>query len=710
MNQPLNVPGSVSPILRSMGLALGAMISGWGSVFPVIAQEAPTSSPAATESEEDEEEVTFTEKLLKQPITTPSRNDATLGDATRPTYVINREQILQQGARTVKEALKFLPGILGDGTVGSEVNALSGQFIRGSNANQVLILLDGRPINNLGGGGFDLSEIRADIVERVEVLPGGGSTLYGSDAIGGVINIITRRPNKPLSIEGGVQFGSYGYNDQSIQVSGQVKDFSYFLGYNRTGTDNDYPFTIPEAGFSGTRRNNDVLYNNLTARLEQKIGDRITLSASTLYLNKNQGTPGGVPVPDPIFGQGFFNTLTDSNRKFTEQFLSDFSLKAKLGKGDNSILTARVYFDLLDTRFDNRTTLANSLSIVNGIPVLRPTPQTPRRFQTEQQSIGVQLQHNWKLAKNQTLTYGGDFRSTKVRNITQNLVTNLVTENYNDTVSQGALFAQYTIDFTPRFTVNAGIRQDFSSLSKGSATSPSIGAKFLVTETTTLRANYIRNFRVPLLANLFNASPTNIGNPDLKPERGNSFDIGIDQKLGNIGLLRLTYLNNTISDLIAFQRIAPPVNGISGTWQNLGKVHTQGLEASLNLKVARHVFLGVGYTLNDAKILESVNPNEAGKQLRFASADKLNVSLSYETPKSWYVGLLLNSLGGYPTNNVNTESLPGYTTLDLRFRVPITRNLKVHGGIQNLFDQRYQLFPGFPDGGRVVQAGLDFQF
>ncbi|MFM8004239.1 MAG: TonB-dependent receptor domain-containing protein, partial [Dolichospermum sp.] len=89
-------------------------------------------------------------------------------------------------------------------------------------------------------------------------------------------------------------------------------------------------------------------------------------------------------------------------------------------------------------------------------------------------------------------------------------------------------------------TVNVGLRQDFSSLVNGSVTSPSVGTKFTVSDSTTLRANYIKNFRVPTIANLFNVNPSNIGNPELKPERGDSFDIGIDQKLGDIGLLRLT--------------------------------------------------------------------------------------------------------------------------------------------------------------------------
>lgn len=684
----------------------------------ITAQEPPSPAPGSDPTvpaqmdklDEDEEELIIIERILRQPVSTPGRGEATLRDSTRPTYVINREEIEQRGARTVREALRFLPGILGDGTVGSQVNSLSGQFIRGSNTGQVLILLDGRPVNNLGGGGFDLSEFTTDTIERIEVLPGGGSTLYGSDAIGGIINIITRRAGqKPFNARVSSSLGSYGYNDQTLQIDGTVDPVRYFLSYNRIQAEYNFPFSIPEAGFRGTQKNGDTLYNNLNARLEFKLSDRATISFNTLYLPKEQGVPGGVPVPFPIFGQGFFNSLTDSNRKYTDQTLSDVTLQAQLGAGNDSILTARFYLDFLNTRFDNRTAFADTLSVVRGVPVLRRTPQTQQRFQTQQKSVGVQLQHNWRLAANQTLIYGFDYRSTDVENLTQNLVTNVVRINYNDRIGQGAVFAQYAIDILPQFTVTAGLRQDFSTLTNGSALSPAVGAKVLLGDTT-LRANYIRNFRTPTLANLFNANPTNIGNPDLKPERGNSFDVGIDQKIGNFALLRLTYFNNTISDLIAFQRIAPPVNGISGTWQNLGKVRTQGLEAALNVQLMPNVFAFVGYTLNDPQILESVNPNEEGRELRFAGADKLNLGIWYENSAGWYAGLLMNSLSSYPTNNLNTEFLSGYTTFDLRLRVPVTRQLTLNFGIENIFDQRYQVFAGFPDAGRIFQGGIRYEF
>ncbi|NET72932.1 MAG: TonB-dependent receptor [Sphaerospermopsis sp. SIO1G2] len=660
----------------------------------ILATEIPQTEEETKIAQTEEEadiELTVIESILNEPVFSPFRREGTVQDSTRPVYVITGEEMEAQGARTVKEALKFLPGILGDGTVGTEVNALSGQFIRGSNTAQVLILLDGRPINNLGSGGIDLSEFTSDNIERVEVLPGGGSTLYGSDAIGGVINIVTRRPTEKITTTTKVNIGAYGLNQQSIQNSGKSGNFSWIIGYNRTEAENNYPFSIPEANFEGTRENNDVLYNNFNIKLSADLDKRNTLTLSALYLGKDQGVPGGVPVPNT---QGAFNSLTDNNRKYTDQVLTDLTWTSRLGNGDDSLLTARVSADFLNTLFDSRTGDITRQS----------------RFDTQQDSYGTQVTHSWNITDNQTVVYGFDYRNTKVRNTSFNYGTNVTTLNYDDSIGQGAIFGRYDIELSPQFSVNAGIRQDFSSLVNGSVTSPSVGAKYAISDSTIIRANYIINFRNPTLSQLFSVSTFAVGNPDLKPERGNSFDVGIDQALGDIGLLRLTFFSNRVSDTIAFQRLNPPVDGNTGTFQNIGSVHTTGIEASLNLQLRKNVYGFVNYTANDPRIRESSNPAEVDQELRFAGADKLNLGVSYENPEGWYFGVLMNSLSGYPTNNTNTEFLSGYTTFDFKMRVPISDSLTLTGSLDNLFDQRYQLFPGFPDGGRVFQVGLSSRF
>lgn len=130
----------MNPIL-GLSLALGGLVLG----IPAWAQPA-ASSPSAQEVLE----TGVSAEILNQPVTTPFRRPGLLRDSSRPVYVITRQQIREQGARTVQEALRYLPGILSDGTAGTQLGALSSQFMRGGRTAQVLVLLDGRPINDLG--------------------------------------------------------------------------------------------------------------------------------------------------------------------------------------------------------------------------------------------------------------------------------------------------------------------------------------------------------------------------------------------------------------------------------------------------------------------------------------------------------------------------------------------------------------------------------
>lgn len=349
----------------------------------VIVTQCPTvnAQPAASDLlEEGEEEITVTGKILNQPVFAPFRREATVKDSTRPVYVINREQIEAQGARTVQEALKYLPGILSDGTAGGQLGALSSQFIRGGNSAQVLILLDGRSINDVGFfGGFDLSEFTTDNVERIELLPGGGSTLYGSDALGGVINIVTRSPSAKPEVTVRTAAGSFGLNEQAIQARGKTGGLGWTLGYARIQAENDFPFKIDRINLEDRRKNAGVLYNNLNLKLEGQLGDRNKLSFRTLYLTKQFGVAGGVPIPDSI---GAFNTLTSKAEQYTDEVLLDLVWESKLGSGNDSVLTSRVYADFLNYNYNN------------------PDPNTfGTKDNVNRRAAGVQVQHNWQFAK-----------------------------------------------------------------------------------------------------------------------------------------------------------------------------------------------------------------------------------------------------------------------------------------------------------------------
>lgn len=631
--------------------------------------------------------INVTGEILDQPVFTPFRQEGTVRQSSQPVYIINRQQMEAQGVRTVNEALRYLPGVLSDGTTGGQLGALSGQFIRGGVTSQTLILLDGRPVNELGAGGnFDLSTLTIDAVEQIEVLPGGGSVLYGSSAIGGVINIITRSPlaDEGLDISADAAVGSFGFNDQIIQVRGTEGNGSWVIGYNRTDADNNFPFNLTSTDVDGTRRNADVLYNNVNLKLVGDIDDRNQLRFSFLYLSKDLGVPGGVPVPDSV--SGGFNTLTDDDRQYSESWLMDVTYEGALGQGDDSTLTARFYADLTDVTFTDA--VADSLF------------DAPNQRTTDQTSLGGQLQHAWQFASNQNITYGVDYRNVQADNTTLDLVTNQRTLNYSDTINQLGLFARYQADVTPRFSANLGIRQDFNDLADGSFTSFNVGTRVKITETTNFRANFARNFRVPTLADLY-FDPFN--NPDLGPETGLSFDVGIDQQLGDRGLFRFTFYRNDIQDAIGFDLA-------TFTPQNIGRVEAIGIETEVNYQLFDDWFVFANYTWNNPKIRSGPNPDNEGNLLPFTHADTWNIGLAYENLQGWYAALFLNSVSNFFVDRANEESLAGRTTLDFKLRLPLGDALAINASVDNIFDTQYEEFPGFPGVGRNFQVGVRSTF
>jgi vitamin B12 transporter len=645
--------------------------------------------------EEPEIRVTITEKLLQQPIFTPFRREGTVQESTRATFVITKEEIEAQGWQTVDEALRYLPGAFADGTGGGQLGAQSGQFIRGSNSNQVLILLDGRPLNDLGfSGNFDLSELTADIVEQIEVLPGGGSTLYGSGAIGGVINIITRVPVKEgIEVRPSLQLGSLGLNQQGLQFSGRQGSLAWIVGYDRLQAQNNFSYQINNDQFKFTdpaasstpfnleddRNNADVLYNNFNIKLVTDLSDRHRLTWSGLYLDKNLGVPSGVPIP--VTGSaGEFNSLTPNFRQDTQEWLMDVTLDSKLGQGDNSTLTAKLYLDSLQYTSSN----PDGYTIADDV----------NRF-----SIGFQAQHNWQISDRQMLTYGADYRQVQASNNTV-LFDGSAIENYDSELNQGALFARYQMDFTPNLRAHVGLRQDFNSLANGAFTSPSFGVSWDVTPLTTFRANYARSFRAPLISDLEGfAAFGAIGNPNLEPERSHSFDIGFDQQLGDRGLLRFSYFLNDVDHLIDYP--APDFSPV-----NLGRVQTTGIETALNLQLAKNIFFLANYTWNNPEIKESPDGLNEGNEPSFRGADVLNIGVSYENPRGLFAGAFVRNVGDRFTSNANTEALKSYTTIDFKVRVPLSDRWNLNASLNNILDESIQEYPGYPGIGRNFQVGV----
>lgn len=653
---------------KSLSLAALLLVA---STSTAIAQEETPTTPVE-DFETYDFEFNIIDDILNQPVYAPFRQESTVKESTRPAYVINREQIEAQGYRTVNEALRYFPGILTDSSAGNRLGALSSQITRGGNSSsQTLILLDGRPINTFNDGRFDLSSLSTTNVERIELIPGGGSTLFGSNAIAGVINIVTRQPaaDAGWETEVGAEIGNLGYNRQELAVSYSEDNSAVRIAYDRTAAENDYDYDT--GTFSGTRENAEADLQNINLLASTKIGDRHELRFNGIYSSKDIGVPGSV---DDV---SFFSSRSLTANQYSDDWLLSLELQSRLGNADDSQLTTRVFADFGDLFFVDPGSIETEL---------------------DNSSVGIQVQHNWQFTPNQAITYGVDYRSSDI------IATSFNTVSYDENLSQGAIFARYAANISPEVDINLGIRQDFNSLAEGSFTSPSAGVKWQAGDLTSLRANYARNFRVPTALDLYFPG---FSNPNLSPETSNSFDVGIDQKIGDRALFRLTYFHNTIDDAINF--VFDPVT-FTGQPENIGKVRNQGIEAELSLQLNETLRSFVNYTMNNSKILEDNNPDVIDNEVRFAGTDFFNIGLAYENRRGAYVGLFLKHVGDRVTNNTNTASLDSYTNVDIRARYPINENVNLTASWENVFDKNYEVFDDFPGVGSRFQIGVNAKF
>ncbi|MBX2864593.1 MAG: TonB-dependent receptor, partial [Leptolyngbyaceae cyanobacterium MAG.088] len=325
---------------------------------------------------------------------------------------------------------------------------------------------------------------------------------------------------------------------------------------------------------------------------------------------------------------------------------------------------------------------------------------SPTDDKVDQTSLGAQLQHAWQFSENQNITYGIDYRNVQAENESVNLDSGLVTTNYDDSINQTGMFARYQANLTPRFSLNAGIRQDFNDLADGSFTSFNLGTRVGLSDTTNFRANFGRNFRVPTLADLFFA-PFN--NPDLDPETSLGFDVGLDQEIGDRGLFRFTFYRTEIDDAINFDLA-------TFTPQNIGRVESIGIETELNYQVLDDVFAFANYTWNRPEIKDGPNPDDNGNSLPFTQADSFNLGIAYEPGEGLYLALLLHAISDVFVDRGNLEELDSRTTVDFKLRVPLSDSWALNASMDNIFDEQYEEFPGFPGVGRSIQLGVKGTF
>ncbi len=716
----------------------------------LLAQAAITPTPALVPTQPDETGI----DLLEEITVTATRRPVKLRDTSSSIYTISRAEIERKGATNVGEAIRGVPGVQSN-IFGSGADVHGNFFIRGQPNLGLGVLIDGRLITNLNQEHFDLADIPVYNVERIEVLTGSGATLYGSNATGGVINIITRQPSAIPEGEVRAEFGSYGFSNYIASYSGKSGALGYGASYRQFNASNDYYYQVerPTGLFTGIRPNGDTQLKNYTFNLSYDFNERNRLHVDTYVRNSLKGV-GPFTIIDPsrplLNDEG--EPQFELTRLDTQSYGVALTYDSELGQGKDSQLQVLAAIDhnrlVEKAAFD-----AADLGEFTDVAVLN-----------------FQVRHNWQFNPTNNITYGVEY----VREFGSSGAVDNSVFSFDVGAGRPALFALYTWQPSRDFLVTAGARETIPEpftvrgLTRNFSSSfdPTLGTRWQITPTLALRANFQTIYRVPNFNDLFGRT-THIGNPFLDPTTGSSFDIGFDWQTGHDSLARLTYFHSDLYNLVDYLLVRDDCAG-NGNAEGCNDdpatnaerfrvgyphVSTSGLEGAFTWRVNPTWNLFSTLTLTDARILDAPDPTLVDNQLinlgtlngsdeglyRVDAAERdaliqtqyplvpyatARLGVTYEEPTGLQVSVFAN-LSGQRSVDVNHVGpfdtthparlppgslIPGYTTFDLSARFPLNSGLLLTAYVDNLLGTYYERSYGNAAPGFNFRVGLTYRF
>ena len=601
---------------------------------------------------------------------------------TSAVEVITEEDLTRRQVKTVADALRLSQGltVFSNGGPGTSTSVR----IRGSNSDQVLVLIDGAIMNSATLGNFDFANLTTDNIERIEILRGAQSMLWGADAMGGVINITTKRGTGAPSASSFFEYGSFSSIREGGQVSGKTGAVDYSVALSRW----DY------TGFSAVnyRRGaseRDGFHNwQTSARLGVALPHEGRLDFNFRLLQGRTNIDNG-------FSPGFDTLGAFTN---SQQFVYSAAYTQPITTWWNQVLTVSRQTE--DSESSSGTTQRNLQTGVISAPFLF-------RSQINTLANRVEWQHNFQIGKPLLLSAGYQFREQQGEN--RDLLTNNL-DIPTKIVSSNAGFAQAQLNLWDRVFATAGVRQDQYNVF-GGATTYRTTAGYLHQETgTKVRSSYATGFRAPTVNQLYFPD---FGKSDLKPERSQSMDVGVDQYLLNNRLtLSGGYFWNRFRDMIVAQQSAD-VCGTSFGFanfcaQNIGLVSTKGWEASVKYAVVRDVPLIKSLDVQ-AQYTNTLTRNlvqQPGNRAPRMPVDQWSMIISYQPIDPVRVNLEGRYVGSRFDDVANQQKMRAFDVWNLSATYDVTNRVQTYVRADNIFNEKYEEIQFYGTPVRSIFVGL----
>jgi vitamin B12 transporter len=601
--------------------------------------------------------------------------------------VLTTEQIEQRHALSLIDLLRTVPGVAAVRTGG--VGSLTSLWTRGGESTYNKVLLDGMPLNEPGGS-FNFASLSPENIERIEVLRGAHSALFGSDAMSSVIQIFTKRPatDKP-QLNLSVDAGNYSTTHVAAGVGAKARKLEYSLFGSHLETDNREP-------------NND----NQTTTTSGMLSRALQSGGTARFIGRGEWARTGVPGPT-AFGRA------DMDAFFKH---SDGDVRAGWTQPLNPHVVQDASYSYTLTHQRSTNLLADPPYTPTFGDLVATYPSSDYLYDsgTELQRHHVDYRVDAVIAANQTLTgafaYDGerglltDYRSTAAPQRPSR-------NNTGTTVQYEATSSRLSLLGGVRFENNGSF---------GFYAAPRVSASWLIrpgghdTGATRLRGSVGLGIKEPTFLQSYSPNPGYQGNPDLKPERSRGFDLAIEQRFaGNRAGIEATYFANHFDDLISLGPYDPVT--FNSQYMNIGKTRAAGLELAGDAAANAHVQFHAAYTFLDSKVVQSTSSSPifaAGQDLYRRPRHSGSGQVAFirnrltATLGAVIVGESVDTDFNFPTISKNE----GHTAWNAGGEFSFARKATGFITIDNLFNSDYMEPLGYPALGTTFRVGVKATF
>lgn len=681
--------------------------------------------------------------LELEKITIATKNQKSIDGVAATVEVLTQEEIEAIGAESLKDIMERAQGL--NVMYGTFPNASSKSkasiTIRGMSPNGTLILLDGRRLAGEVQNPYDLDRIPASMIERIEIVKGPMSSLYGADAVGGVINIITKKPSDKLKIDTGARYGANGDGDAdnlnlNLSIQDKIDKFAYSAYATLTTTK---PYTqkesenvwvpVPGNKVAPSAHPNPNINSNIQNSYEQDvtyreesevytIGSRISYDFSsdfTLGFDMNYFTEeregayigyyhpsaymnGANPIP-------LFNVPVNSNDKNNRL---DLSIDALYKATDTLEFRAKVY----DSNYKKRNKTTAREYTAMGYASEEASAQNGMDADVDVKV--AELSALYMASNDHLVTIGGEYRDETRDSSVFSQANTMTTKE----VDYRSIYAQDEWQISEKLSAILGARHDSISNADSKATFR-LGGMYEFDKMASLRANFAQGYRVPDIREMYIFKQTPAGlqvgaegmGYDLKPESTNSYEVGLGGR-NTVMSYDLVFFYNDVKDMIA-QTLGSYNGNAAYTFQNVANANTKGAELSLKYKINSNLESSFYWT-------ELRTQNEATKkELEFQPERTLTLGFDYQFTHTLKGGIFAKYIGeqhytdvlniGAPNESRTETTADAFTTLDLRGEYKLNKTFNIYGGINNIADEKVEDVLG-SNVGRYYFVGARAQF